>query len=120
MPSSTRYRSAAKVAARRNPLTREASRCRGKFLRFFPGGFDDETYRDWERSYKWQAHQRWEMVLDPVTWGRLMRDGDHAEVARRAVTIESRTNLLFSFEKMALRDAVKSPEGAAGFAGGLL
>lgn len=29
-----------------------------------------------------------------------------------AVAIESRTNLLFSFEKMALRDAVRSPAGA--------
>ena len=36
-----------------------------------------------------------------------------------AVRIESRTNLLFSFEKMALRDAVKPPEGARAFAKGL-
>lgn len=33
--------------------------------------------------------------------------------------VESRTNLLFSFEKMALRDAVKSEEGAHSFAEGL-
>jgi hypothetical protein len=36
-----------------------------------------------------------------------------------AVRIESRTNLLFSFEKMALRDAVKTTEGAKAFAIGL-
>ena len=42
-----------------------------------------------------------------------------AEVAAHAVRIESRTNLLFSFEKMALRDALKSPAGAALFAHGL-
>jgi hypothetical protein len=35
------------------------------------------------------------------------------------VRIESRTNLLFSFEKMALRDAVRTPEGAKVFAQGL-
>jgi len=35
------------------------------------------------------------------------------------VRIESRTNLLFSFEKMALRDAVKSPAGARSFSAGL-
>jgi hypothetical protein len=35
------------------------------------------------------------------------------------VRIESRTNLLFSFEKMALRDAVKSEAGAKLFAQGL-
>jgi hypothetical protein len=41
-------------------------------------------------------------------------------VASRAVAIEARTNLLFSFEKMALRDAVRSPAGARTFARGLL
>src|SRR5688572_14819809 len=34
-------------------------RCRRKFLRFFPGGFQDETYLDWERDYKVAAHARW-------------------------------------------------------------
>jgi hypothetical protein len=42
-----------------------------------------------------------------------------AEICSRAVRIESRTNLLFSFEKMALRDAVKPAEGARMFAEGL-
>jgi hypothetical protein len=49
----------------------------------------------------------------------LVASGSHAECARRAVTIESRTNLLFSFEKMAMRDAVKSPQGSRAFAEGL-
>ena len=39
-----------------------------------------------------------------------------AQIADTAVRIESRTNLLFSFEKMALRDAVKTPAGARLFA----
>src|SRR5918912_456705 len=44
-----------------------------------------------------------------------------AEVAARAVRVEqaSRHSMLFSFEKMALRDAVKSEEGARVFAAGL-
>ena len=29
----------------------KSERCRRKFLRFFPGGFRDETYIDWERGY---------------------------------------------------------------------
>ena len=37
-------------------------------------------------------------------------------MAAMAVRIESRTNLLFSFEKMALRDATKSAAGAKVFA----
>ena len=50
----------------------------------------------------------------------LARGGGHAELARRALGIEGRTNLLFSFEKMAVRDAVKSAAGARAFADGLI
>jgi len=94
-------------------------RCRRKFLEFFPDGFRDETYIDWERDYKWEAHERWNEQLDQAELRSLIKTGDYAEVARRAVTIESRTNLLFSFEKMAMRDAVKPGNGAKAFAEGL-
>src|SRR3982750_1369238 len=96
-----------------------ALRCRRKFLRYFPGGFRDETYLDWERNYKWAAHENWESQLGRSTFRALLRDGQHVEAAARAVRIESRTNLLFSFEKMAWRDAVKSPAAAKAFAHGL-
>ena len=46
-------------------------------------------------------------------------DRARAAVAKRAIAIESRTNLLFSFEKMAIRDAIKPGKGAEGFATGL-
>src|SRR5688500_2739273 len=94
-------------------------RCRRKFLRFFPKGFYDDKYVDWERGYKWEAHERWKEALGSKQLKSLLAEGEYAEVARRAVTIESRTNLLFSFEKMALRDAVKSATGARDFAEGL-
>jgi hypothetical protein len=96
-----------------------ASRCRRKFLKIFPGGFQDETYIDWERDYKWEAHERWNEQLGKDEMRSLMRKSEHGELASRAVRIESRTNLLFSFEKMALRDAVKSEEGARDFVTGL-
>lgn len=96
-----------------------ALKSRRKFLRFFPKGFYDPKYVDWERGYKWEAHERWEETLGRDTHRRLIADGQFAEVARRAVTIESRTNLLFSFEKMALRDAIKPAAGAKAFAEGL-
>ena len=96
-----------------------ALKARKKFLRYFPGGFQDETYLDWERSYKWAAHERWEELLGRDQLRALLKAGEHVEIARRAASIESRTNLLFSFEKMALRDAVKSPVGADAFAEGL-
>ncbi|MGB9178920.1 MAG: hypothetical protein WCB68_06680 [Pyrinomonadaceae bacterium] len=112
---------AARKAARSTPREQStgALNCRRKFLRFFPGGFRDETYIAWERDYKWKAHEQWNETLDRAEHRALIRDGEFAEVAARAVRIESRTNLLFSFEKMALRDAVKSVEGARTFAEGL-
>jgi len=94
-------------------------KCRRKFLRFFRKGFDDPKYYDWERGYKWEAHLRWDEILSEQIHRALIEEGNFADVARRAVTIESRTNLLFSFEKMALRDAVKTGDGARIFAEGL-
>jgi hypothetical protein len=105
--------------AQSGQTTAGALSCRRKFLRFFPAGFHDEKYIAWERGYKWEAHEQWDEMLGRAAHRKLIRDGEFAEVAARAVRIESRTNLLFSFEKMALRDAVKSPEGARSFATGL-
>jgi hypothetical protein len=93
--------------------------CRRKFLRFFPKGFRDETYLAWERDYKWNAHEQWNEALNRDAFRSLLRKKQFAEIAANAVRIESRTNLLFSFEKMALRDAVKSAAGARAFANGL-
>ena len=96
-----------------------AERCRSKFLRFFPDGFKDETYIDWERGYKWAAHEQWTEALGRTDFAALLKARKFGEIAATAVRIESRTNLLFSFEKMALRDAVRTPAGARKFAEGL-
>jgi hypothetical protein len=96
-----------------------ALKSRRKFLYYFPGGFNDETYIDWERSYKWKAHQQWEETLNRNELRHLLKQKEYSEIAARAIRIESRTNLLFSFEKMALRDAVKSRDGARLFSQGL-
>ncbi|HEX3371270.1 MAG TPA: hypothetical protein VHS08_02065 [Candidatus Acidoferrales bacterium] len=96
-----------------------AIQCREKFLRFFPAGFTDASYLAWERDYKWKAHQTWNEELNREEYRSLLIAGQYVEIAKRAVRIESRTNLLFSFEKMALRDAVKSIKGACSFSAGL-
>ena len=111
--------SAPRSASRRAGMPADAWRCRRKFLRFFPEGFRDQTYVDWERGYKEAAHQSWNEQLGKIEFSALLRARHFVEIASRAVRIESRTNLLFSFEKMALRDAVKSAEGAERFAAGL-
>jgi hypothetical protein len=87
---------------------RKAAQSRRKFLRFFPQAFRDETYLDWERNYKWNAHLQWNELLGLSEYRALLQQGKFSEISAKALKIESRTNLLFSFEKMAIRDAVKS------------
>jgi hypothetical protein len=106
-------------SAAKSQLSPAVRRCCAKFRRFFKKGFYDPFYVDWERDYKWQAHKRWEEILNRSAFSDLLSAGKFAEIAAKAVAIESRTNLLFSFEKMALRDAVKSPAGARAFSEGL-
>ncbi|MBV8977321.1 MAG: hypothetical protein JOZ13_08065 [Alphaproteobacteria bacterium] len=94
-------------------------RARRKFLRRFPGGFNDETYLAWERTYKWEAHEEWVAAFNRGNLRAQLSAGAHREIAAKAVKIESGRSLLFSFEKMALRDAVRSDAGAKRFADGL-
>ena len=105
------------------PGTRKSGpeRCRRKFLATFPAAFIDETYLAWERDYKWEAHRLWTKRIGGKTEFRSkLDDGRYHEVATEAVRIESSRSLLFSFEKMALRDSVvRSDAGAALFAHGL-
>jgi hypothetical protein len=80
--------SATTPSARRSRATvakqpdRLISHARRKFLRHFPKGFRDETYLDWERDYKWNAHLRWQesyrqilVTAEPVRRRRLWADG---------------------------------------------
>lgn len=117
----TRAARSSAAAHRQEPRAKAkgAVKCRRKFLRFFPGGFRDETYLDWERDYKWAAHEQWVSALGEAEFRGLIEQERYSEIALRAVRVESRTNLLFSFEKMALRDAVRTPQGAEQFARGL-
>jgi hypothetical protein len=96
-------------------------RCRRKFLRYFPEGFQDETYLDWERDYKWQTHLRWQKSLGEAEFKRLLDGGEYPEIAARAIRVEQQSthSMIFSFEKMALRDAVRPALSARSFAQGL-
>jgi hypothetical protein len=102
-------------------LTAGARRCRRKFLGYFPGGFHDPDYLGLERDYKVETHERWEAALGRREYRSLLEAGAFAEIAARAVRVEqrSRHSMIFSFEKMALRDAVRTPAGARAFATGL-
>jgi hypothetical protein len=102
-----------------DPAGRKRIKCRRKFLYYFKKGFEDPKYIDWERQYKLDAHFQFQQELNREDFKALLRAKKYNDIALTAVRIESRTNLLFSFEKMALRDAIKIPSGARDFASGL-
>jgi len=108
-----------KLPSKTDSVQKARQRCRKKFLHYFKKGFSDATYISWERQYKLDAHFQFQQELNKQDYERLLQKENYSEIALKAVRIESRTNLLFSFEKMALRDAIKVSEGAKAFAHGL-
>jgi hypothetical protein len=99
--------------------TQKVAAAQRRFLEFYPDGFRDADYVALERRYKWDAHRRFASELGRAQYTDRLRAGAYEDIARRAVRIESTTNLLFSFEKIAIRDAVRTPAGAKLFAEGL-
>ena len=93
-----------------------AARCRHKFQRYYPNGFDDEVYQVAERGVKERATLEWNTELNPPAYRRLLARGDYSRIVDIAMRVETRSSQLFSFEKMALRDAVKEPADARLFA----
>lgn len=94
---------------------------RRRFLRIFPRGFYDEQYLLWEHNYKSEIHQLWQKLLNKTEFSDLIKRGQFEEIANRALQVESRCKppFLFSFEKMALRDALRTTSGARTFSMGL-
>jgi hypothetical protein len=107
------------ITINKSSRNRSRQRCLKKFLYYFRKGYADPKYFAWERDYKETAHKQFQEYLNKIAYQSLLKSGDYKAITDIAVKIESRTNLLFSFEKMALRDAVKSPDGALLFATGL-
>ena len=96
-----------------------ALRCYSKFLRFFPEGFRDLGFVERERGDKWTGHEQWESTLGPAAFRAMLDKAKYTEIAALAMNIESPTNLLFPFERIALRDAITTPAAAKAFATGL-
>jgi len=108
-----------KTLLRTSDEDRARKKCIRKFLYYFPKGYQGTKYLEWERNYKWNAHIEWQEKLNKNVFRKLLDEEQYSEIAKRTLAIESRTNLLFSFEKMALRDAVKTTDSAKKFAEGL-
>jgi len=90
-----------------------------RFLAFYPDRFHDADYVALERRYKWDAHRRFATELGRTEYTARLDAGAYDEIARDVLRIESTTNLLYSFEKIAVRDAVRDAAGAKLFAEGL-
>lgn len=100
---------------------RALSKHRKRFLKFFPKAFRDDKYLAWEHNYKWVSHKLWLELLNEEEFKNLLRQREFEEIATRALRVEQKTSppFLFSFEKMALRDGLRTTAGAATFAEGL-
>lgn len=93
-----------------------AARCRRKFELYYPEGFADDAYLIAERATKERAHQAWQRLLGPGDFRKLLARGAYRQVVDTALRIETQAGLLFSFEKMALREALRPAAGARLFA----
>src|ERR1700755_179340 len=90
--SSSLRRNRPRLRARRTPQKRMGRTAlikgmrhgRAKFLHYFPKGFRDSLYEDWERGYKWAAHERWTETLDQTSFRKLLKARKHREIAARA------------------------------------
>ncbi|MBV9215719.1 MAG: hypothetical protein JO053_06040 [Acidobacteria bacterium] len=107
---------ATRIIAGLAPNQTRQERCIRKFLRFFPRGFHDPKYYAWERGYKIEAHEKLAGQLNKRAFRQLIEERRFTEIGSIVTRIESRTNLLFSFEKMAFRDAVRDVAGSEIFA----
>jgi hypothetical protein len=100
-------------------LIRQRMKCKKKFLRFFPNGFEDPKYLERERNPKWEAHEMFQRLLGKREFERLLAAEDFKTIGKNAVAIETKTNLLYPAEKSALRNALRSVKNTQLFATGL-
>lgn len=92
--------------------------CMRFFCTLFKGGFQDPDYLQSERNYKINAAELAHSLLSESTWSEMLTEGHFGEICTRLGKIESKTNLLHSFEKIkwqaALKDAGLQPLLAQG------
>src|SRR5213075_2141786 len=102
----------AEVKIKKDAVQKARDRCKKKFIHYFKKGYRDQQYMEWERQYKFDASAEFQNELNRNTYLKLLNNSAYEKIASSVVRIESKTNLLFSFEKMALRDALKTSAGA--------
>ena len=86
------------------------------FLMIFPDGFEDADYLNRERNYKVAARELLLELLNEQMFNEFLKSRNFDEIARRALQVVNKTNLIFPNEKMGLKDGLKSPEHTQLFA----
>lgn len=86
--------------------------CVRYFRKLFPDGFYDPAYvttdpKRGERHYKVLASQLAQSLLRQSVWSDLTKAGQFSEICQRLGSVESKTNLLHSFEKIKWHAALK-------------
>ena len=91
-----------------------------KFLHFFPQGFVDPKYLSEERTYKLDAHQRFQNEMTTEIIGELLKTGDIPALVKKGQSIIGAVNVLSRFESAAFNDAMRDIAAARGFYTALL
>jgi len=86
-----------------------------QFEKTFSLWFEDPSYIEGEREYKWKAHELTEQILNADAIRSLLQSQDYDEIARRTLEIFTSVNLLSKLENSALNDALKTDEGKRTF-----
>src|SRR5262249_43366721 len=89
-------------AAKANPRYSGFDGARNRFLHWFGGGFQSPNYLDQERNYKLAAKSKLDATVPLDRAATVSGFGE-------AVWTVFQTNLLSPFEKMRVRDALRSP-----------
>ena len=90
------------------------------FLEQYPEGFYGSRFREEERNYKDNAHKLALELLDKSDVTALSKEKAYEQIAARALKVSNATNLIFPYEKMALKDGLREPKAQERFACGLI
>jgi hypothetical protein len=124
----TAYQERANRPARRSSTTRKKApppdvgtqaEAVARFVALFPGGFEDPVYLEEERNYKVEAAGMFSRLLSREIRMEALREQRVDALVDAALQIDAATNLVSPFEKAALRDGLKDPQGALRFFGAL-
>src|SRR6188472_3982966 len=97
-------------------LQKQRLQARNKFLKKYPGGFDDPKYIEQVRGKKMKAHETFQSLLNKNEFERLLQEEDYKTIAKSAISAETGTRLLVPSEKTTLKGLSRSAKNTKLFA----